>query len=162
MDYTTVFDVTGSGYRQWSFPAYGLIFILIALVIPTLISKGAIRKPSRQKERWFRVGLLVFTILWTIGSFFDTYLDYRNAVNALQDGQAKVVEGQVAHYWTVPFKSESFTVQGVTFQYSDYGRIAGFKNTASHGGPIREGLPVKIWYWRGEILRLEIRKKPSL
>jgi hypothetical protein len=35
--------------------------------------------------------------------------------------------------------------------------VPGFRQTASHGGPIREGLPVRIWYSNGEMLRLEIQ-----
>ena len=39
-DYVTVFDVTQSGYRQWSFAAFGLIFVAVGLAIPTLIRLG--------------------------------------------------------------------------------------------------------------------------
>jgi hypothetical protein len=56
---------------------------------------------------------------------------------------------------------ESFVVQGVTFKYSDYAIIAGFNNRASHGGPVREGVPVKIWYWHGQILHLQIKNEPN-
>lgn len=31
-----------------------------------------------------------------------------------------------------------------------------FNNTSSHGGPIREGLPVRVTYSRNAILKLEI------
>jgi hypothetical protein len=52
---------------------------------------------------------------------------------------------------------ESFDVAGVPFRYSDYQVSVGFNNTASHGGPIREGLPVRISFVGNTILRLEIR-----
>src|SRR5713101_5485181 len=44
-DYTTVFDVTQSGYRQWWFAAFGLIFVAVGLALPTLIRIGIFRKP---------------------------------------------------------------------------------------------------------------------
>jgi len=53
---------------------------------------------------------------------------------------------------------ESFTVSGVPFSYSDYIPKAGFNQTSSHGGPIHEGLPVRIWYVGNEIVKLEIKK----
>jgi hypothetical protein len=56
---------------------------------------------------------------------------------------------------------ESFVVKGVAFKYSDSVIAAGFNNSASHGGPIREGLHVKIWHLNGEILRLDIEKEPG-
>jgi hypothetical protein len=156
--YTTVFDVIRSGYRQWPFAASGLIFVALGLLMPTLIRIGLLRTSS---GKWFRPFVLVFAILWTAATFAGTFIEYRRAVDALRNGGAKVVEGRVAHYWQVPDKSETFDVQGVRFQYGDFGIIAGFNHIASLGGPIREGLPVKIWYWHGEILRLQIKKEPN-
>ena len=49
----------------------------------------------------------------------------------------------------------------VRFQYSDFMYSGGFNNTASHGGPIRPGLQVRVCYLPGPsddenvILRLE-------
>jgi hypothetical protein len=157
-DYMTVFDITRSGYRQWPFAASGLIFVAVGLLMPTFIRMGLLR---RSPQKWFRLFFLSFAILWTLGAFAGTFIEYRRAVDALQNGEVKVIEGRVAHYWQVPNKSESFDVQGVRFQYSDFGIIAGFNHIASLGGPIREGLPVKIWYWHGEILRLQIKKEPN-
>jgi hypothetical protein len=159
--YTTVFDVAESGYRQWPFAAFGLIFVAVGVALPSLIKIGVFRKPPVWMQKWFPRVFLGFAILWTLGAFAGTFIDYRRAVDALQNGEAKVVEGRVAHYWQVPQKSESFDVQGVRFQYSDFGIIAGFNHIASLGGPIREGLLVKIWYWHGEILRLQIKKEPN-
>jgi hypothetical protein len=159
--YTTVFDVVQSGYRQWSFAAFGLIFVAVGLALPTFIRIGIFQKPPAWMQTWFPRAFLGFAILWTLGAFLGTFVDYRRAVDALQKGEAKVVEGPVAHYWQVPQKSESFDVQGVKFWYSDGVITAGFNHTASQGGPIRDGLPVKIWHWHGEILRLQIKKRPS-
>jgi len=53
---------------------------------------------------------------------------------------------------------ESFTVGGRRFSYSDYEVTAGFNNTASHGGPIRAGLHVRVTYWGNLILRLEVAR----
>lgn len=57
--------------------------------------------------------------------------------------------------------TESFVVQGIQFKYSDYIITAGFNHTSSHGGPIREGLLVRIWHRNGEILRLDIKEPPN-
>ena len=53
---------------------------------------------------------------------------------------------------------ESFTVSGVPFSYSDYIPEAGFNQTSAHGGPIHQGLPVRIWYVGKEIVKLEIKR----
>ena len=85
---------------------------------------------------------------------------YRRAVNAVRNHRAQVIEGVVTDFKPMPYTGhamESFAVNGVRFEYSDFVITAGFNNTSSHGGPIREGLPVKIWYSGGEILRLDIK-----
>ena len=53
---------------------------------------------------------------------------------------------------------ESFTVNGVEFHYSDYVIDGAFNNPASHGGPIRAGLPVRICHKDGRILKLEVAR----
>jgi hypothetical protein len=55
-------------------------------------------------------------------------------------------------------QDECFTVQEQQFCYSDYDIVPGFHNAASHGGPIRAGLPVRIAYRNGSILRLDVAK----
>ena len=55
--------------------------------------------------------------------------------------------------------SESFSVSGVDFRYSDFNVTDAFNNAASHGGPINANSYVRICYdpQDNAILRLEIR-----
>ena len=159
--YRTVFDVAQSGYRHWAFAASGVIFTAVGFALPSLMRLGIVRKPSAWMQKWLPRVFVVGGTLWTAAALAGTFVDYRKAVNALQNGEAKVVEGRVDHYSQVPTKSESFDVNGVKFSYSDNVIIAGFNHTAFHGGPIRQGLPVKIWYWHGQILRLQIKSSET-
>jgi hypothetical protein len=66
--------------------------------------------------------------------------------------------GKVEHFRPMPYEGhpeESFSVAGHTFTYSDYVDAQCFNNSASHGGPIRDGLPVRISYTDNCILRIE-------
>jgi hypothetical protein len=155
--YRTVFDVEQSGYRHWGFAASGLIFVAIGFAMPALFRLGIIPKSSAWIQKWLPRVFVLFATLWTAAAFAGTFVDYRKAVNALHSGQAKVVEGRVDHYSQVAHKSESFEVNSVRFWYSDGVLIAGFNDTAAEGGPIRQGLPVRIWHWNGQILRLQIK-----
>jgi len=160
----TVFDASNSGYRYWWFPAIGLVFVGIGLAVPTLIRTGAFRKPAPWMEKWFPRFFLGFAIVWTSASFLATFVEYRTSVNALKANNAQVIEGPVTDFHPMPFSGhadESFVVNGVKFAYSDYVVTAGFNNTASHGGPIREGLVVRIWHFRGRILRLDVKDEPN-
>jgi hypothetical protein len=108
---------------------------------------------------------LFFALLWLSLSLLMVALSYlavlpveRSARHALASGDFKIVEGEVRNFRPMTRGSkedESFEVGGVPFRY---GKVsAGFENTAWRGGPIREGLPVRITYRDNSILRLEVR-----
>jgi hypothetical protein len=59
------------------------------------------------------------------------------------------IEGYVTNFFPMPNaggKHESFFVNGIYFDYSDYYITGGFNNTKSHGGPISDGKYVRIFY----------------
>jgi hypothetical protein len=75
--------------------------------------------------------------------------NYSTLRDALQRGDAQVVEGRVEEFTPMPFNGkaqERFTVCGVPFSYSDSIETGGFNRSSSHGGPIREGLWIRISY----------------
>jgi len=159
-DFIVAFSVLDSGYKAWFFPAFGLVGCIFAFVVCLLISKGRPNETSESKGCFiaFMVGLFA---LWTVGAFAFTFADYLKARETLTSGNAAYVEGVVQNFVPMPVQghaTESFTVNGVPFNYSDYIVTAGFNNTSTHGGPIRQGLFVRIWYTGNEILKLEIRK----
>jgi hypothetical protein len=164
-DFITVFDVANTGYRDWWFPAFGLIFIVIGAILPRLFEAGLF--PEYQKKMfggWFPKLWLGFAIFWTAIAFITTFGAYVKDRESLMSGKAGYVEGIVTNFIPMPYQGhaqESFNVDGVSFNYSDYGVTAGFNNSASHGGPIREGIHVRIWYSGNDILKLQIPKSES-
>lgn len=111
---------------------------------------------SRKIFSWV---FLIVTVTFTIVIFANTYSAYQATVTALDHGQYSVIEGQVTNFVPMPYEGhsdESFVVKGHRFSYSDYILTPGFHNTASHGGPIHEGLYVRVTYVGNLILRLEV------
>jgi hypothetical protein len=101
----------------------------------------------------------IFSLLLAALVLPGTLLEYRRAASDLREGRYSVVEGPVTDFVPMPYEGhaqESFTVNGHRFSYSDYSMTAGFRNTTSHGGPIRESLYVRISYSGNLILRLEV------
>jgi len=140
--FVTVFDVLQSGFKDWQFSAFGLIFVAIGTAFflsPRII--GAIGIPYLNVpslgRKFFRYSFLGFAILWTATSFIFTYSAYHRHKTLAQDDRCLVVEGPVENFVPMPHAGhadESFTVGGVRFAYSDYGVSDGFNNTSSHGG----------------------------
>jgi hypothetical protein len=153
MNYELVFDVNEVGYRLWWLPAIGLVVMAVGLGL--LI---------------FRRGVFVFLVAGFAGvviliACVATYRDYRQLSQALNSGNFVTVEGKVVDFVPMPeggHALEQFTVNGHRFAYSDYQITAGFNHTQSHGGPIREGMTVRIADVGGQIARLEIARSSAL
>ena len=75
---------------------------------------------------------------------------YLKTVGAYQRGQYEIVEGYVENFVPMPpggHARESFEINGVYFEYSDYNITSGYRNTKSHGGVITgNGQYLKIGY----------------
>lgn len=162
-DFITVFDVAHAGYRNWWFPAFGLLFVLFGLFRSKLNASGLL-KPKPPPTRGFRLFFVGFASLWVVAAFFGTFVDYQRSRDILLQGRAAYVEGIVQNF--VPMqdfgrKTESFSVNGIPFHYSNYIVSAGFNDTITHGGPMKQGLYVRIWYSGNDILKLQILRKNS-
>jgi hypothetical protein len=166
-NFTKVFDIADVGFRDWTFPAVGLIFVAIGIglvLFPSVLRTVNVPyfefEPGIQK--FGRYAFAVFAIVWTVAAFWGTYSQHQRHASLLGDNQCRVVEGQVEKFVPMPYEghaNESFSVSGVHFAYSDYIVTDGFDNTSSHGGPITAESYVRICYDPRDnaILRLEIR-----
>jgi hypothetical protein len=165
--FVEVFNVSQTGYRDWSFPAFGLIFVAIGIGLffgPSIIRGMGIpylKFPSAFRTV-FRFFFLGFAIFWVGTAFFATYSSYARHRHLADSNQCTQVEGPVDDFVPMPYTGhadESFSVSGVKFSYSDYGVTDAFNNTASHGGPISADSYVRICYDPQDhaILRLAIR-----
>lgn len=103
---------------------------------------------------------LGFATLWTslaFGSTYGSYYEFRAAANS---GDFRVEEGIVTKFRPpadVGGKGpEQFCVADTCFAYSKYVAYAGFHNTSAHGGPLREGLQVRVTHVGNAIVRLQI------
>lgn len=162
MDYKVVFDVTDAGYKSWTFPAFGLIFVAVGAVLVAFRNKlpGSWHKHHRA-SKLFAFFFLGFAVFWTLITSLLTYSDYSSLKTSKETNRASVVEGSVTDFKPMPFAGhamEKFCVQQICFEYSDYVITAGFNNTSSHGGPIKEGLPVRATYVGNSIVKLEVAK----
>ena len=162
MDYETVFDVTGSGYSPWYLPLPGVIILIAGALIVTTRRCGVLRPSSGYWSTVVPRAALVVGPLWLIVCALD-YRTYRTYVSALRDGTASYVEGRISSFVPEPpegHAAESFVVGGKRFEYSSGTITRTFNHTAASGGPIEEGLEVRIWYVGRGIIKVQ-RKRPN-
>jgi hypothetical protein len=161
MNYHTVFDAANQGF--WN-PAYNVVFVISAVgalivFLPNLMQR--LMPNGAQGAVRTGVGWILFLAPLVIGGYFivGNHQAYQRAAETLKAGNFQVAEGPVTGFVPMPYEGhamESFTVRGHTFRYSDYILTPGFHNTTSHGGPIREGLNVRVSFVNNLILRLEV------
>jgi len=162
--FQTAFDIGQAGFTGWRPILSGLAFIAVGALLVFApnpmqrILRGGLQGRARRVLGWM---FLCFALLWTYASYSQTYPSYRRLLEATRSGRVQIVEGFVEKFHPMPkggHDAEHFEVGGVTFGYSDYANHGGFNNTVSHGGPMREGLYVRIAYVDRRIVRLEIRR----
>ena len=135
-----------------AFPAMPIAAAVLGLVMVLWRGLGV--------PRFFAWLWLSFALLMVALSYVAIVPVERSARRALESGDFKIVEGEVRNFRPMVRGSkedESFEVGGAPFRYGDGKVSAGFEKTAWQGGPIREGLPVRITYRDKTILRLEVR-----
>jgi len=160
MIYHSIFEMSQKGYHWWV-PGMGLLLFIIGLIVFSRAGSFQRTSPVGTKVKgWV---YMIFCFLWTVVVFTTTWSSYQKAVQAYREGHYQTVEGTVQDFVPMPYSGhalESFNVDGRIFRYSDYVENPGFCQTRSHGGPIHEGLRVRIGYIRGTlgniILKLEI------
>jgi hypothetical protein len=165
--FRTVFDAS-QGDGAWVPLAGGVMFVCAGAL---MVFRPALMRPwlpnwlhQGRARTFFSWVFLVFSLGWTVAAFADAHNRNRRISNALEGGRSQIVEGFVTNYVPMPESGhsptgparESFTVGGASFSYTDFSLTGGFRNTASHGGPIREGLYVRVTYIGKMILRLEV------
>jgi len=162
MDYVTVFDASAFLLKGIVFVVPGLVLSLVGAVLvfrPAALEAVGFRRP--MKWPIFNWLFFLLAVAWTAIAGTTIISRSLDASEALHGGKCEVVEGRVENFHPMPsggHDTERFEVNGTHFSYSDFMVTAGFNNAASHGGPIREGLQVRICHQSGVILRLEVAR----
>lgn len=158
--YETVYDLQRLGYEEWWFPAAGVGFLAlftIILVVKRLLARRRNVPASSRSKLWIPI---VFAAFWTVPAFWSTYGEYRKVRAEMDAGRVSVVTGEIVNFNPLEAHQhdEYFEVNGQRFSYSDYAITPGFKQIAAHGGPLHNGLNVRLTHVNGVIVRLEIAK----
>jgi hypothetical protein len=162
MNYRTIFDVSDSPFLTWqvSLVCVGLVLTGICLTMLRRWWSGWFFWPRavRQFANPFALFYLAGTIILAAIIISTSFSHRRVLISALNARQYGVVEGRATHFVPAPYEGhqdEQFCVESTCFSYSDYVVTGGFNQTSSHGGPMQEGLPVRVSFLGNIIIKLE-------
>jgi hypothetical protein len=163
MDYQVVYDAANA-----SFPLEDLVIFLFILAICVY---WIIRRNHLPKG-WREIGLLlagfgvIFSLCVGIILVSSKLSGYNKVQDTIRNGSASMVEGPVENFTVSSGDNvNSFIVQDAHFRYSRYSETFGYHVTQAEGGPIKDGIIVRIHYTDIEgdpstpvILKLEIKR----
>ncbi|MGB3120563.1 MAG: hypothetical protein WBE58_17200 [Verrucomicrobiales bacterium] len=156
MIYKVYFDARDLDGRDWTFVVVNLLFVLLGTGM--VLFRKRLRLSAFFPYLFFGISLTIAAVtgggLW-LGKQFGL-------PNKLRHNECEVIEGTVSGFLPMPPEGgiESFSVGGRKFEYGEEvsSSATGFSEPASAGGPIRDGLKVRIHHAGGAIARLEIEK----
>jgi len=163
MEYQVAYDIQQVTYPGWWI--FGSALALCSAGTAALLLRDnptykSIFDTTGIQRTLIPIFIFAFGLLWVaLGTL--NYSHFANLRNTARNGGAEVVEGQVKEFIPMPYQGharETFVVNGHPFSYSDYDETGGFNHTQSHGGPMKEGLQVRITHVDGSIVKLEIAK----
>jgi len=163
--FVKIFDIVESGFREWSFSAFGLLFVaagIVGVLNPSLMPTRNQFLDSRPiLRKYFYYVILAFSVVWTVSAFVSTYSNHVRLKSIAMENRCRVVEGPVERLEPMPRSghgAETFSVKDVPFRLSDSNVNGGFNTTSLAGGPIKADSYVRICYAPDNniILRLEI------
>lgn len=154
-----MFDLTRHGYTAWRAAITPMLaaFAVVALLI-------LIRRATRDQPRERRISEIVAVIavagccLVACVITVSTWREYAMLSRSIREGHCRIITGRVTHL--TPERSgghpiERFRVAADSFWYSSSATTSAFHTTVAKGGPIREGLLVRLFAVDGAIVRLD-------
>jgi len=152
--YRVVFDVSQDPHPDVTRTGWWIALSLLALGILLLAFRR--RLPSLPI---IIPALLAFFGL--VGSVVLTVRDVRrhsDLAEACRSRRCQVAEGIVTEFHPMPVGGhglESFSVAGKHFHYSDWIITAGLHQSSTYGGPIHNGMRVRIYHLENDIAKVE-------
>jgi hypothetical protein len=149
--YETIFELRFCSF-PWTRVIQPLIFLTVGLLLIPIF---------KTKKFYVVVGVFVASmaslfLLISLVTFVPNFVKLRTAYVS---GKSLIVEGIVKDFRPAPTigpARESFSVDGIVFAYNALDDSPCFHNAPFRRGPVREGLDVRIHYYKGCIQRIEV------
>ena len=161
-DFTTVFEIARGSNGVFADACFRLLIGIGALIggITALVFKW---KNNGLKSWTAPVFAIVWSLFWIyLHNFPHVFGHINSLVRAYRDGQYQVVEGQVQVLHEQPVtghtKGDIIVIDGKQFEVNYFYATPAYRNTLAHGGVLDAGVYARLYYYNGEVLRVDMRK----
>ena len=156
--FRTVFVADPSRVNAWAVLPFLFGAAFLYLGASWAERRGPARVLGASRPRVLRVAATA-ALLGALVAAATTWAEYGVCSTPLEGKDVSVITGPVTDFTPMPARghaSEQFAVDGVRFAFSGIGESCSFNHAAVFGGPLREGLLVRVYSKRGRILRLDV------
>jgi hypothetical protein len=151
-----IFDLIHEGFRPATY-LQNIIWVALTVlgvaVVTRLTSMRSVKRWSTLAALAVGGGLLGVFVL----NLCIRYMEFARLRNAVRNGRYSVVVGDVTDFRSGDtHRPETFVVDGHSYSYSSSWSSVAFNRDSASGGPIRQGLRLRITDVGGAIVKLEV------
>ena len=162
-DFVTVFEITRNSNGVFGGAVFRLLIGVAALIGALRVLVRNRRRESSRRDYIGPIFVLVWSLFWIyLHNSPHVFGHINRLVNAYQQKQYEIVEGpvQVLHQQpkTGHSKGDIVEVNGKQFEVNYFLATPAYHKALAHGGALGVGTYARIYYYDGEILRIDIRK----
>jgi hypothetical protein len=164
MQYQVLYDIQQIAYPGWWIFGVGFVLISVGtsffLLRDSAFMNAIFDLGGALRRAIVPLFLACFGLLWIFIGCLN-YAHFAEIRRIAHNENVDVAEGRVTQFVPMPYEGhadETFVVNGHRFAYSEYDETTGFHHTQSHGGPMRDGLQVRITFVGDAITKLEIAR----
>jgi hypothetical protein len=162
-DFVTVFEIARNSNSIFGDEVFRLLIGVAALLGSLRLLVRNWKRRESAKDYIWPVFVLIWSLGWLYGHLLPNVFGHINKlVNAYQDRRYEIVEGPVEVLHQQPktghTKGDVIRVNGKEFEVNYFYATPAYHNTIAHKGALNAGTYARIYYYDGEILRVDIRK----
>ena len=161
-EFVTVFEVTRNSNGVFADTVFRLLIGVVALLGSL---RALVRNRRRERSRRDYIGpifIVVWSVIWISMHLLPNVFGHINTLlDAYRDKRYEIVEGPVEVLHQQPYtghsKGDVIRVNGKEFEVNYFYATPAYHNTIAHKGVLNVGAYARIYYYDGEILRVDIR-----
>lgn len=162
-EFTTVFEITRNSNGIFGDEVFRLLIGVIALVGSLMLLVRNVRRRERAKDYVWPICVLFWSVGWLYLHLLPNTFGHTNKLlNAYKQKRYQIVEGPVQVLWQQPYhghsKGDVIRVNGKEFEVNYFYATPAYHNTIAHKGVLNQGTYARLYYYEGEILRVDVRK----
>ena len=161
-EFVTVFEITRNSNGVFAGTVFRLLIGVAALIGALRVLVRNRRRKSSRRDYIGPIFILVWSLWWIYLHNFPVVFGHIDKLaNAYQQKQYQIVEGPVQVLYQQPAtghtKGDVIKVNGQEFEVNYFYVTPAYHNTIAHKGALNAGAYARIYYYNGEILRVDIR-----